>query len=672
MRFCILNTRAIIVQMTINASLLTLALGVSFFGNSKALHQTQQPTKTNFDPHEVAVKTIGTATQSRTVLRDTTILNEVVLTDLKAPLSSSFRGATEVRVSAKDLWPFRTTGLAAALNQLAGIEINGARGPQGSVLSIYARGGRSKQALVIIDGIRVADPSSASLSYDLRLIDLSQIASLKVIKGANSSLYGTNAGVVVIDIKTKQAIDRPIGFILNGQLGTHQTAAHQNNALHYKRVYTGLSGRSDSWTYALRYSFLDTKGVSSFNTPDLEEDPFNQSNLRFNLSKVFSEKWSGGFVFEKQEISAAYDDAFMGLDANNTFGTIRNHFATQWSRKGEKSVLQSSISYASYDSEDVSAYGSKVRANNINGELVYRYFINSNWNLISGVQLIKDAIAENQDQGTEASDYTIVDPFASLGYEKGAFEVQLGGRYNQHSQYGSQWVYHFNPRLFLDDSRKWNTHFSIASAYITPTLGMFFGAYGANTELRPETNQNKELGLSYDTKKGTQWGVTYFDRKEQQAIFFNGPAFLYENQSSDTWAKGLEFQWVSNFNDQWRLQANYSWTEVSQTAIRIPKHKANTAIQYTPNEDSQWNLSFSFTGSRKDTNFSTYETVVLDAFSLVDLQYTFPLRVSSPFGKRLNSRGFVSFNNLLNASFQETVGYQTLGRNIRLGIEIGL
>ncbi len=89
---------------------------------------------------------------------------------------------------------------------MAGIEVNGSRGPQGGILSIYARGGRSKQALVIIDGIRVADPTSASLSYDLRLLDISQIESIKVIKGANSSLYGTNAGVVVIDISTKRLL----------------------------------------------------------------------------------------------------------------------------------------------------------------------------------------------------------------------------------------------------------------------------------------------------------------------------------------------------------------------------------------------------------------------------------------------------------------------------------
>ena len=83
-----------------------------------------------------------------------------------------------------------------------------------------------------------------------------------------------------------------------------------------------------------------------------------------------------------------------------------------------------------------------------------------------------------------------------------------------------QWVYHINPSLFLDQSAQFKAHLSLSSAYITPTLGMFFGAYGANVNLLPETNQNTEFGLSFNANKGTQLGLTYFDRKEQQAIYF--------------------------------------------------------------------------------------------------------------------------------------------------------
>ena len=597
--------------------------------------------------------------------KDTTYLNEVILSDLKAPLGSNFRGATQVILNSRDLLPFRTRGVATALNQLAGIEVNGSRGPQGSILSIYARGGRSKQTLVIIDGIRVADPASASLSYDLRLLDISQIDIIKVIKGANSSLYGTNAGVVVIDISTKKSVEKPVGFVLNTHIGTHQTAENQNNSLNYTSVFTGLSGEVASWNYALRYSQLNATGVSSFNTPGQIEDPFSQSGLHLSLGKNFSDQLSTKLIVETQKISADYDDAFMGRDAKNTFQTTRDHLASQWTWRQSRGVLKASVSLASYDSKDISAYGSSVLANNINAELIYRYFVNEQWNIITGVQYINDQIEDNPDQNTPATDYSIIDPFASIGYIIGRFNMQFGGRFNHHSQYGGEWVYHVNPSLFLDQSERFMAHFSLSSAFITPTLGMFFGAYGANVDLLPETNQNTEFGLSFDAKKGTQLGLTYFDRKEQLAIYFNGPAFLYENQMNDTWAKGLEFQLVTSLGEQFKVQANYSWTQVSETAIRIPKHKANFNLQFSPSEFTQWSLSMAYTGKRVDTDFSTFEQKTLKAFSLIDFQYGFPLGL-------LNSRGFISVNNLANVSFEETIGFQTLGRNIRLGIELGL
>lgn len=134
---------------------------------------------------------------------------------------------------------------------------------------------------------------------------------------------------------------------------------------------------------------------------------------------------------------------------------------------------------------------------------------------------------------------------------------------------------------------------------------------------------------------------------------------------NDAWAKGLEFQLASLLGAQFNVQANYSWTQVSETAIRIPKHKANVNLQFSPSDIAHWSFSLAYTGKRVDTDFSTYEQKTLKAFSLIDLQYGFPLGL-------LNSRGFVSVNNIANVSFEETVGFQTLGRNIRLGIEIGL
>ncbi len=215
--------------------------------------------------------------------------------------------------------------------------------------------------------------------------------------------------------------------MLNTHIGTHQTAENQNNSLNYTSVFTGLSGGIASWNYALRYSQLNASGVSSFNTPGQKEDPFSQSGLHLSLGKNFFEKLSAKLIVETQKISADYDDAFMGIDAENTFQTTRNHLASLWTWRQIKGVLKASVSLASYDSNDISAYGSSVFANNINAELLYRYFVNEQWNIITGVQYINDQIEDNPDQNTPVNEYTIMDPFASIGFKQGRFDMQFEG-----------------------------------------------------------------------------------------------------------------------------------------------------------------------------------------------------------------------------------------------------
>jgi vitamin B12 transporter len=66
------------------------------------------------------------------------------------------------------------------------------------------------------------------------------------------------------------------------------------------------------------------------------------------------------------------------------------------------------------------------------------------------------------------------------------------------------------------------------------------------------------------------------------------------------------------------------------------------------------------TGSRTDTNFTTYENEVLSAFTLLDFSYSFPIYK--------NIGGSFVATNICNIDFVETIGYQTLGRNLRFGM----
>ena len=114
-----------------------------------------------------------------------------------------------IRIGSEELSRNRGRSLPELINTKSGIEISGSRGRAGEVLGAFVRGGRGRQLIVLIDGLRVSDPSSFSQEFDLRLLPLDNIASIEIIKGANSTLYGANAATAVINITTKDApVDR--------------------------------------------------------------------------------------------------------------------------------------------------------------------------------------------------------------------------------------------------------------------------------------------------------------------------------------------------------------------------------------------------------------------------------------------------------------------------------
>ena len=105
----------------------------------------------------------------------------------------------------------------------------------------------------------------------------------------------------------------------------------------------------------------------------------------------------------------------------------------------------------------------------------------------------------------------------------------------------------------------------------------------------------------------------------------------------------------------------YTFTKrIGDDAIRIPRHKAGVLLDWSLGNQSSLILDYQYTGSRPDTDFSTFSAVTLDAFSLLDLRWQFTF-------KNTGSRVFLLCSNALNTQFEEIYGYTTPGRNIGLG-----
>ena len=115
-----------------------------------------------------------------------------------------------------------------------------------------------------------------------------------------------------------------------------------------------------------------------------------------------------------------------------------------------------------------------------------------------------------------------------------------------------------------------------------------------------------------------------------------------------------------------QIAANYTFTErKGDNAIRIPKHKVNAAVNYDLGALTRLSAQYSYTGERSDTDFNTFTDVALDPYSLfgISLQHQF---LPDKF------RAFINIDNLFNTSFTEVIGFNTRGRNIRIGFALSL
>ena len=87
--------------------------------------------------------------------------------------------------------------------------------------------------------------------------------------------------------------------------------------------------------------------------------------------------------------------------------------------------------------------------------------------------------------------------YAALNYSKNNFSVEGGGRLNNHSEYGNNFAFNFNPSYFIQKRVK--VFANISSGYRTPSLYQLFSIYG-NKDLQPEVSLNYEAGLQFFTK----------------------------------------------------------------------------------------------------------------------------------------------------------------------------
>ncbi len=600
------------------------------------------------------------------VSTDTTHINyldEVLVSDTKFESKRRESGKMVIHIGEEELSRSVGQSLAEIINRQAGLEINGGRSRQGEVLGVYARGGRGRQVVVFIDGVRVSDPSSFSGTYDLRLLNPASIESIEIIKGANSTLYGANAATAVLYITTKKASKDGLSAQITSSFGTNQTTENQVYKTSTSSNNISINGRSSRFTYGGDFGHSYTDGISSITTENNEEDKNAQTSAAAHLGWEISDSWDVRVRATLAKLNTDYDESFGLQDASYSFLSEQNGIFLSSRYRTEKSEIHLKAGTNSFISENISAFPGVFEGENTMADLYGKFYLTDRINAIAGLSYLKEKAGL-----AEKENFEIWDPYVQVqGIVSRGVRVNAGARLHSHSAYDTEMVYSVNPVFTTQlGTTEIKIYGSYASAYLTPTLNQLYGDFGANAELKPESNRTAELGVQLVSDKSFQIEAVYFDREEENTVIFDNLLFQYENASTQIEVKGLELEMGWKASEELLLTANYTFTErLGDAALRIPKHKAAFQGIWSFVNETQLMLQYSYTGKRVDTDFNTFSNEVLSAFSLVDLHLSHDL-IDNKF------QLFLRLDNLFNTEYTEVIGFNTRGRNLRLGALINL
>jgi len=127
----------------------------------------------------------------------------LVVYGVRLDQSATEVGSSVSVLNADEIEALGASFLLDAIATLPGVTIN-QNGAFGGAATVRIRGASSAQTLVIIDGVVANDPTSPSGGFDFARIDPANVDRIEVLKGPQSTLWGTDAIGGVINIITKR------------------------------------------------------------------------------------------------------------------------------------------------------------------------------------------------------------------------------------------------------------------------------------------------------------------------------------------------------------------------------------------------------------------------------------------------------------------------------------
>ena len=558
-------------------------------------------------------------------------------------------------------------------------------GGYGTVSGIQLRGQPKRYSTVYLNGIKLSDPSTPSNDYYFGNLMNSSLEAVEILKGSQSTLYGSGAIAGAINLYTKK-----------GKEGHHQTGAINTGSFGTRNTNLSFDGKEDNFDYFFEVSNFSSGGISA-RTDDDENDGYRNDNYVANIGYQINDQI-------KTETYINYTDTFLQYDAVGLSSTDDNSSDDQQTLFSTKLIVDNgnllntfAFNKTYFLRETVTGYAhaspSKVmyegQRDSIN--LVGQYNLDLDTRVIYGLEY-------EVDQAEIPSNYTTGSTYHATKYASAEEEINsqyldlqfrpleklyatAGLRRDHHSIAGAYNSGRATVAYKLDNNTKIRSSFGTGLRF--PTLNeYYFGSSVLNrSTLVPEESTSIDFGIDKNVPEySLSFSATIFNIDYENYIggwatnTDNGNTYVQKNTSATNYSRGLEFS--SKWDAKEDLSVNFGYTFTKsydgstcsnpndscndQMNVRVPKNAVSTSIIKNFNPDLIATLQFKYVGERRDYGGSDngFKQVILDEYELLNLYADYKL----PNDYKLN----FSLKNLLDEKYNEALNYSALGRSMNI------
>lgn len=626
-----------------------------------------------------------------------TSLDDVVVTANRFPQKQDRTGKVVTIITDSVLQLNAGRSVPDVLAQQAGIFISGVNGSPGTNPDLYMRGAATGNTLILLDGMPVSDVSTIRSTFDLNNLPLGSVERIEILKGAQSTVYGSDAVAGVINIITRKSSSAKFGVDAGLAAGSYGTW----------KVNAGVHGKLAKGAWSAQYLEEGSRGFSAATdttqNAGFDRDGFRQRTLRaqFNLPLTGKLSWnaSGQWGRYHTDLDAGAFQDEGDSKSTNTFlrtGTGLS-YATKWGtvhldyyHEHDQRAYQNDSNFATmFVTWSKESYTGRSDILDLHANL--RLHDRVDW-LVGA-----DQRWQRTDQhflsigpfGPYSSDLSADTARIRLGSVYSSFFLRLpheiyfeaGGRYNKHSKYGDQFTFTLNPSWTF--AKGWRLFINYASAFKAPSLYQLYDASVGRPDLKAERSTTLEGGLQWSTtdKKWSARAVG-FHRDTRDGIDFSSIDYRYFNNNRQK-DHGLELEGAYR-NEHWGLTANYTYVtgqvntlkyktdpNTFETVVdgdttynnlfRRPKNNLVLTAGYRPARQWHVGLTARFTGERFEPVYGG-APVPMKAYQVMDL--------FASWEPRAHVRIFLDLRNIFNTTYEDVKGFNTRGRNLMTGVAV--